>query len=186
MIIFICINILLRFLINKSNLVYTKQEDDLEKQEELEEDIKDIEEQLSTIEMIENSLEHLSDKDLEEIGDENGWSDLKENGEPFNKEDIDKTKAYLEEKLKELNEELEKEDSDDETVVPDVPTPRGPGSNSPPPETPPPETPPSPKIPPETPSEPPSVNFLRNFYSLFCTIIIIISDLSEVNNNLFF
>jgi hypothetical protein len=72
LIIFICINILLRFLINKSNLVYTKEEDDLEKQEELEEDIKDIEEQLSTIEMIENSLEHLSDKDLEEIGDENG------------------------------------------------------------------------------------------------------------------
>jgi hypothetical protein len=92
----------------------------------------------------------------------------------------------LEEKLKELNEELEKEDSDDETVVPDVPTPRGPGSNSPPPETPPPETPPSPKIPPETPSEPPSGNFFRNFYSLLCTIIIIISDLSEVNNNLFF
>lgn len=84
--------------------------------------------------MVTNSLDPLTDEDLKEIGKDNRWDDLK-NGKPFQKEDINDTKIYLEEKLKELNEKLEKEDSDTETIVPDESTPIGSGPNSPLPET---------------------------------------------------
>lgn len=183
---FIIINYLddfLKNIISEFTFINSSKKNETKLKEEIESDIEDLKEQIATVDSLLESQDEWSDEDIEEYALDNGWDDFK-SGERFGKGDLKPTKEYLKGELEQLEETLEKEDSDNDTIVPDETTPRPTRPNSPPSDESPTETSED-ESPTETSEEkPPAETSTDNSSKVTCVVVIFISYVFEFINEI--